>query len=262
MQVWDGLFSNEPIATDIPAAHFATAWSSVLNFNDTFTAAMVNASAACGYDAYLQKYMAFPPTERQPSAAPGLNPSQTAYLEGCSLWNAVFAAANENNPCFSVYTISQFCPVKYDPLGFADGTNYVPEGSGPVYLNRPDVKVAIHAPVNKEWMFCTNQNVFVNGTDTSVVDGPGSQPVLPNVIDRTQNVIIGHGSQDFVLISDGTLLTIQNLTFGGMMGFQKRPVEPLYVPYHVNDGEYEMVLGRAWLGIPACAQLSQPTEIC
>lgn len=143
------------------------------------------------------------------------------------------------NPCFSVYTITQLCPIKYDPLGLADGTFYVPEGAGPVYFNRADVKAAINAPADKEWEFCTAEAVFIDGRDTSVVGGPGSQPVLPGVIDRTQNVILGHGSQDFVLISDGTLLTIQNLTFGGAMGFQERPVAPLYVPYHVNDGELQ-----------------------
>lgn len=246
MQIFDGLYSNNPIPQDIPAASFATAWSDVLGFNDSFTASMRNSSTTCGYEAYLQKYIVFPPAERQPAALPGLESDQVNYVEGCGLFNDVFSAAQEVNPCFSPYTITNLCPIKYDPLGFTDGTMFVPDGSGPVYFNRPDVKAAIHAP-NKEWAFCTDQAVFVNGTDDSVVDGPGSQPVLPNVIDRTQNVILGHGSQDFVLISDGTLLTIQNMTWGGMMGFQSRPVAPLYVPYHAND-DFTTVAGAGVIG--------------
>lgn len=236
MQIWDGVFANDALAEDIPAAKFAKDWQNVLGLNDSTMASISNASATCGYDNYLQKYLTFPPKERQPSVLPGLQPNQSKFIDGCHTWDAVYNAANEVNPCFSIYTITELCPFKYDPLGFSDGTNYVPEGSGPVYLNRPDVKAAIHAPPDTEWMFCTDKKVFVDGIDTSLVDGPGSQPVLPSVIDRTKNVIIGHGSRDFVLIADGTLLAIQNMSFGGAMGFQSRPSEPLFVPYHGNEG--------------------------
>lgn len=246
MQIFDGLYSNEPISQDIPVSSFATAWSDVFGFNDSFVASMQNSSTSCGYDDYLNKYIVYPATESQPSALPGVQPDQVTYTEGCGLFGEVFAAAAELNPCFSPYTITNLCPVRYDPLGFSDGTSYIPDGSGPAYFNRPDVKSIIHAP-DKEWMFCTTDPVFVNGTDTSVVDGPGSQPVIPNVIDRTQNVILGHGSRDFVLISNGTLLSIQNMTWGGVLGFETRPTEPLYIPYHVNDN-VETVAGAGVLG--------------
>jgi carboxypeptidase D len=246
MQVFDGLYSNDPIAQDIPVSSFATAWSDVFGFNDSFVASMQNRSKSCGYDDYLKKYIVYPATERQPSAVPGFQSDQVTPTEGCGLFNDVYTAASQINPCFSIYTITSLCPVKYDPLGFSDNTNYRPEGSGPAYFNRPDVKAVIHAP-DKEWTFCTNDPVFVNGTDNSVVDGPGSQPVIPNVIDRTQNVILGHGSQDFVLISDGTLLSIQNMTWGGKLGFQTRPTEPLYMPYHDNDN-FETLAGAGIVG--------------
>lgn len=227
-------------------AKFATAWSDVFGFNDSFTASLREKSSTCGYDDFMQKHITFPPTERQPSTLPGLQADQTSYIEGCDLWNQVFSAATELNPCFSLYTITQLCPLKYDPLGFSDGIGYVPDGSGPVYFDRPDVKAAIHAP-DKPWLFCLNQPVFINNTDTSLNDGPASQPVLPNVIDRTQNVIIGHGLQDFVLISDGTLLALQNTTWGGQQGFQSRPAAPLYVPYHDN-GDFTTLAGAGVVG--------------
>lgn len=236
MQVFDGLYANYPIPQDMPAARFATSsWADVFGLNASFAADVRKRSAACGYEAYLNRYLTFPAVERQPAALPGLQADQVSYLDGCGLFGDVFSAAQEVNSCFSLYTITNLCPIKYDPLGFSDGTGYVAEGSGPVYFNRQDVKTALHAPVDKEWLFCSNDAVFVNGTDTSVVDGPGSQPVLPGVIERTKNVILGHGSQDFVLISDGTLLSIQNMSWGGQLGFQSRPSAPLYVPYHSND---------------------------
>lgn len=246
MQIFDGSYSEFQLAEDIPVANFVTAWSSVFGFNDSFTASLRDRSLKCGYDDYLQKYNVFPPKQRQPSILPGLTKDRMDYLPGCGLFNDVFLAAFELNPCFSAYRITDLCPMKYDPIGFSDSTGWMPDGAGPAYFNRPDVKAVIHAP-NKQWDFCTDKPVFVNSTDNSLSDGPGSQPVLPNVIDRTKNVILGHGSKDFVLIADGTLLTIQNLTFGGMMGFQSRPTEALYVPYHY-DSDYTVAAGAGVIG--------------
>src|SRR5262249_47791626 len=80
--------------------------------------------------------------------------------------------------------------------------------------------------------FCTKRPVFVNGIDESLVIG--SRDVLASVIDRTKNVIIGHGMLDLALPANGTLLVIQNMTWGDKLGFQARPSKPLYVPYHAG----------------------------
>lgn len=114
------------------------------------------------------------------------------------------------------------------------------------------MKQAINAPLI-DWSECSNINVFVDGDDTSL---PSAVTVLPGVIDRTQNVIIGHGALDMILyvlapfalvardstrpianentgsIANGTLLQIQNMTWGGLQGFQSVPSDPFYVPYH------------------------------
>lgn len=47
-------------------------------------------------------------------------------------------------------------------------------------------------------------------------------------------MILGHGSRDFLVLPDTTLLTIQNLTWQGARGFRVRPWAPLFVPYHDN----------------------------
>lgn len=100
----------------------------------------------------------------------------------------------------------------------------------PVYFNRSDVQEAIHAP-SIEWAECSNINVFPNG-DGSL---PSAVSVLPGVIERTQNVIVSHGLLDMVLIANGTLLQIQNTTWGGLQGFQTEPSDSLYIP---NHGDY------------------------
>jgi len=37
-----------------------------------------------------------------------------------------------------------------------------------------------------------------------------------------------------VLIANGTLLMIQNMTWNGVQGFTSKPCDPFYVPYHVD----------------------------
>jgi len=49
------------------------------------------------------------------------------------------------------------------------------------------------------------------------------QEVLPRVIDTTQRVLIASGEYDMELPTLGTLLGIQNMTWGGKLGFQYMP---------------------------------------
>lgn len=107
-----------------------------------------------------------------------------------------------------------------------------PIGFDQPYFNRRDVKKAIHAPEDTEWKICSDTSVFVNeGEDTSPESGLQGGP-LQKVIEKTNNVIVGHGDLDMVLMANGTLLTLNNLTFNGMQGFSQPPIEPFYVPYH------------------------------
>ena len=102
---------------------------------------------------------------------------------------------------------------------------------------------------------------------------PPAQSVLASVIERTQNVIIAHGALDVIRIANGTLLAIQNMTWGGKLGFQTPPVEPFFVPYHVEPSPATMgasgVLGTAhtergltYVGVDLCGHMVpqyQPT---
>ncbi|TDZ22931.1 putative serine carboxypeptidase [Colletotrichum orbiculare MAFF 240422] len=242
MQIFDGSYSVDSVGEEIPVLSFVERWDTVFRFNDTFRRSLREASDKCGYGAYMKKFLVFPPNGFQPPIPPGVDEDGNISAE-CDIWTKVTEAVSELNPCFSVYTVTDLCPLKYDPLGFNNGLDYRTRGAGPVYFNREDVKKAINAPPDKEWKFCADAPVFFNETDNSVLDGPGSQPVIPNVIDKTRNVILAHGSRDWALIDDGTLLTIQNLTWGGMLGFQAKPSAPLYVPYHDNDNPETVAAG-------------------
>ena len=123
------------------------------------------------------------------------------------------------------------CPYAYSVLG-ADAFGYEPPGAV-TYFNRPEVQKAIHAP-SKNWTLCANGVFANNGTnrrgDLSL--GPALTGVLQRVVESTNNTIIGQGQLDFVLMTNGTLLAIQNLTWNGLQGFQQPPDIDFYVPYH------------------------------
>lgn len=80
-----------------------------------------------------------------------------------------------------------------------------------------------------EWTECSNIDVLVNNNDASP---PSGVSVLPGVIERSTRTIIAHGALDMVLISNGTLLMIQNMTWNGTLGFTTKPTDPFYVPFH------------------------------
>jgi carboxypeptidase D len=73
-----------------------------------------------------------------------------------------------------------------------------------LYFDRSDVKAAIHAPADVDWVECSG-NVFPDG-DGSL---PPALTVLPNVIEKSKRFVVVHGLADFVLIADGARAVIQ-----------------------------------------------------
>lgn len=128
-------------------------------------------------------------------------------------------------------------PQAHFPLSDADPTHpptvpgsfeYLPEGAE-IYFNRSDVQAAINAP-KADWSSCSDIDVFPHGDGSA----PSATTVLGSVVDRTQNVVVGHGLLDMVLIAEGTLLAIQNMTWGGKQGFQSEPADKFYIPVHAD----------------------------
>jgi carboxypeptidase D len=129
-------------------------------------------------------------------------------------------------------------------LGFPGS---IPYEVNNLYFNRTAVQTAIHAP-HIDWEECTEVDVFVNNTDTSA---PSALSVLPGVIEKADRVIIGHGILDMILIYNGTLLAIQNMTFNGAQGFSTPPekFDNFYVPYHTEfDNELGSTAGAGVMG--------------
>ncbi|KAH8907629.1 alpha/beta-hydrolase, partial [Coniochaeta sp. PMI_546] len=229
MHIYDPSITDYMVATTIPTNYFVDYWSPVFPFNDTTRTQLKNLSATCGFDAYMDKYLTFPPAGPQPAIPPGYH-ANGSRIRGCAADDLVYYASTDLNPGWNIYQITQLLPLMEDVLGFPFSDFYTPPGLE-IYFNRTDVKKAINAPLDVDWAICSNIDVFVDGNDNS---DPSSLRAIPSVIDRTGNVMISHGLNDFVLVANGTLLAIQNMTFGGKLGFQERPSSPLFVPHHPN----------------------------
>jgi carboxypeptidase D len=224
LMIYDPSIATSGLQSDITAVPFANYHRNLFPFNDSYTAHINDLDKACGYADFRNKYLVYPPPGPLPSPLPG---RQAGAPAGCNgLKSAIQKAVTLLNPCFDVYQVATTCPLLWDVLGFPGSFDYLPDGAT-IYFDRADVKKAINAPTDHSWTECGGP-VFVRG-DTSA---PSANTVLPGVIDRTKNVIIGHGELDMILIANGTLLAIQNMTWGGKLGFQSRPKEPFFVPYH------------------------------
>ncbi|KAK4688407.1 hypothetical protein P7C73_g1706, partial [Tremellales sp. Uapishka_1] len=202
--------------------------ANLFNFNESFMANLKEMHQQCGYEAYISKYLTFPPAGVQP-------PSFFNYTSNatCDVFDSAFAAALQINPCFDIYEINTQCPLLYDVLDFPGSLFYDPVGSPQVYFNRSDVKKAIHAPDYINWMECAEDPVFTGGDGGPEVSGDFSkdpiQGVLPQVIEATNRVLVANGDFDMIIITNGTLLSIQNMTWNGQLGFQSQPSSPIVV---------------------------------
>lgn len=182
----------------------------------------------------MEENLVYPPKGKFPPV-----PELTAE---CDLWNDIINAVTLVNPCFDVYQVATTCPVLWDVLGFPGSFEYLPTGSE-IYFNRTDVQKAINAPVGP-WAECSSKDVFVGGEDNSL---PSTFSVLPGVIERSKNVIIGHGLLDFILLANGTLLAVQNMTWSDGQGFTAEPSDPFLVPYH-DAGSDSTLAGAGVMG--------------
>jgi carboxypeptidase D len=95
------------------------------------------------------------------------------------------------------------------------------------------VRTALHVPSESTWEKCTSKGIFRNRTDGSLVAGdpystmPASNNLFSRMIEYTGNVIIGSGGLDMLIPTNGTLLVLQNVTWGGVQGFQRRSEKPV-----------------------------------
>jgi carboxypeptidase D len=227
MTIYNPSLTHDVIQEHIPIVQFTEYWSGLFPFNDTFRADIKRREQQCGYADYLATHLVYPPAGPLPSRLPGTHPDGTTLPACDALYWDIFDAILLLNPCFDIYHAATTCPLLWDVLGYPGSMPYLPAGAS-IYFDRADVKRAIHAPEHIVWEECSSDDVFLNGTDTSLPSTLSG--TLAHVIDATQNVVVGHSALDVILLANGTLLALQNMTWGGVQGFQARPDQPFYVP--------------------------------
>jgi carboxypeptidase D len=74
-----------------------------------------------------------------------------------------------------------------------------------------------------------------------------AQAVLPQVTEATNRVLIGNDDFDAIIIMNGTLLAIQNMTWHGHLGFQQAPSKEYVVPGQGVMGKQHFERGLLWV---------------
>ncbi|KAG6846794.1 hypothetical protein H0H93_011834, partial [Arthromyces matolae] len=166
--------SWDVVQEQIPAVDFVHKYEHVFSLNQTFLAELDALAVKCNYAGYFDKHVTYPPKGRLPL------PGKSIFADpGCDVWDIVFEAALAVNPAFNVYRIFDTYPILWDVLGFPG--SFEQTQVSPLYFDREDVKKAIHAPVDVDWVECSNIDVFPNGDGST----PSALSVLPNVIEKS-----------------------------------------------------------------------------
>lgn len=228
----DPIIGDETIQQQVVILPYVEFWQNLLYLNETFLDAVRDRQDTCNYSSYLETYFQFPPPK---GPFPVLTDPYSTEDGACDMFDTFYSAILEVNPCFNIYHITETCPHPYSQLGIVNTGDYSPPGAV-IYFNRTDVKEALHAPLDSNWLQCSDINVFGNGNATSTASDasrpPATNGVLERVIEHTNNTIIGSGDLDMLLSTNGTLFAIQNMTWNGAQGLSEYPCTPLYAPYH------------------------------
>lgn len=220
------------VQEELYAVPFVQQNANLFNFNKTFMAQLEKLHQSCGYADYIDKYFQFPPAGMQP--AEYFNYSSPKNLS-CDVFDLINEVALGVNPCFDIYEVNTMCPLPWDILGFpTEIFDYAGDPQG-AYFNRSDVKKALHAPMDVDWTLCSLNDPYKADGSSGGPESEGDlsldpiQHVLPQVIEATNRVLVGNGDYDMIIITNGTLLSIQNMTWNGKMGFQSMPSQPIVI---------------------------------
>ncbi|KAE8385419.1 hypothetical protein ETB97_011230 [Aspergillus alliaceus] len=244
---------HDYIQEEAVAVPFVQQNTNLFNFNSSFMTELEGLHQSCGYKEYVDEYLVFPPAGVQPQKS-----FNSTSERDCDVFNLISDEALVGNSCFDIYEINQMCPLLYDVLAMPTAFNYKSAGAT-VYFDRADVKRAMHAPLNVTWSGCSNENVYVGEggpEDEGDISANPIEHVLPQVIEGTNRVLVSNGDFDMIIITNGTLLAIQNMTWNGQLGFQSAPTTPINITLpdlawgevFENNG-YSMEEGQGIMGV-------------
>lgn len=137
-----GVGINDPILGDgtiqqqVVLLPYVDYWKDLFYFNSTFMSQITERQNQCNYSSYLEQYFTFPPPT---GPFPVLPDPYASENYTCDLFDTIYSAALEINPCFNIYHITDTCPFVYSHLGIVNTGDYNPPGAVN-YFNRSDVQ--------------------------------------------------------------------------------------------------------------------------
>ncbi|KAG9078479.1 hypothetical protein FS749_009492 [Ceratobasidium sp. UAMH 11750] len=214
----NGMYSSDIVPEEAPAARFAKKNQQLLRLGDTFITELQERSVSCGYQKIIDA-ATYPPKGKIPLP----NGNKDIVKKRCHTWNRFYRAARGANPCFNMERVTDKCPT--------------PANNDGPYFSRPDVQKALHFDNFGTWYDCAEGDVFIGHSVVSQWkdDSQYSETLFPDLLQRLpKGFSLWNGLFDSILFSEGTRITIQNLTWGGQQGFQT----PITTPFVVGGNRY------------------------
>lgn len=255
MSLGDGSWGNAAAMADVAMGTYLKTQSTQLQIPQSILSAFETADEICGFTQTLKEASTYPPTSKfhvpgNPenmnyrrdlhrrdliTAGDGscnLNPTNASAIHRSILNStcygpcATFSTAMDyltttsslgtGPACYDVYDISHDCDT-IDPLPLL--------GS---YFSRPDVQKALHIAPAKSYSACNSTILSTLLSASPPV--PPAYHILPSLVtNHNLSLHIYNGKWDMLLNHLGTELSIQNMTWNGAQGFQKRPVQRFFV---------------------------------
>ncbi|OCH83865.1 alpha/beta-hydrolase [Obba rivulosa] len=129
----------------------------------------------------------------------------------------------------------------FDVYDIPDGTNPEPDLDPFTFLNDNRTRAALHAPTSKDWedsiAYPFNNSYFTVGNefgDPSVEPVAFLSELASNASARNISIVFFSGNDDSLVAHHGTQVVIQNMTFGGIQGFTRKPS----TPWFNDDGSF------------------------
>lgn len=204
-----GRYAPDPIQIELPYYEYVLKRQQDLQLNSTEMAAITKRANELGLVGYVDKALQYPPK------GPVVPPAKFLANKGDSLSYEVNPRILEANDCFDYYNVRTRCPAPYNPLSLQN--NFIENTKG--------FRKAIHVGEEDSWKSCIKPSyIFPHGDPTPFAMQDGS---LSRTVDKSDRAVLFGGADDFKLLSLGTQLGLQNITWGGKQGFQARPNKSL-----------------------------------
>lgn len=201
-------FSDSTAQVLVPTYQFVKEHQKALKFSDADVSTIKAESEKCKYNDFLQQYLIYPAKGRLPYISPNCNPFDK-YMELAKKYNPHYDYYNVNTP--------------------KETSNDDQPTSIEKFFSDVSVQNYIHAP-HQTFKMC--KNVFTQDNTDQSESGDStpsySNSLFAQMIEFCGKFIIMAGTLDGLVFSEGVKLALQNLTFGGVQGFNQAPHVPLY----------------------------------